>query len=124
MGNVSQKANNVLHNAAETGNVVEVQLHVGNFDINAKGEDDDTALVKAAGKGHTEIVKLLLNYNDIDVNIPNRDGQTALIYASNKGHTEIVQALLCFPCIDVNLANVSMFPLTPTTPHPIYCSCY
>ena len=63
--------NNALHNAAAIGNVAEVQSQVNNFDINAKGENDDTALVKAAREGHTDVVKLFLTVDGIDVNIPN-----------------------------------------------------
>ena len=60
--------NNALHDAAKGGDLVQVQSQVDNFDINAKGKDDETALSKAAGKGHTDIVKLFLTY-DADVNM-------------------------------------------------------
>ena len=60
---------NALHIAAKGGDLVEVQSQVGNFDINAKGEDDGTALYWSARRGHAEIVKLLLTLN-ADVNIP------------------------------------------------------
>ena len=64
--------NNALHTAARTGNVAEVQAQVGNFDINAKGGGEETALFKAAENGHTEVVKLLLTLNPPpDVNMPN-----------------------------------------------------
>ena len=61
--------NNALHTAAEAGNLAEVQAQVGNFDINAKGSGDETALWKAARSGHTDVVKLLLSLNP-DVNLP------------------------------------------------------
>ena len=63
-------SDNALQIAAKAGNLAEVQAQVGNFDINAKGECDRTALFSAAMKGHTEVVKLLLSLN-ADVNIPN-----------------------------------------------------
>ena len=62
--------NNALHIAAKEGDLVQVQSHVGNFDINAKGDKEETALLKAAEKGHADIVKLFLTLN-ADVNIPN-----------------------------------------------------
>jgi len=63
-------SDNALHKAAKAGNLVEVQLQVGNFDINAKGGSSDmTALVYAVYFGHVEVVKLLLTFNP-DVNIP------------------------------------------------------
>ena len=61
--------NNALHEAAKAGNLAKVQAQGKNFDINAKGENDETALFKAAESGHTEVVKLLLSL-DADVNIP------------------------------------------------------
>ena len=62
--------NNALHDAAAGGDLVQVQSQVGNFDINAKGEYEETALSKAAAKGHADIVKLLLIFNP-DVNATN-----------------------------------------------------
>ena len=62
--------NNALHTAAEAGDLAQVQSQVSNFDINAKGEYDKTALVNAAENGYPEVVKLLLTLN-ADVNIPN-----------------------------------------------------
>ena len=63
-------SDNALQIAAKAGNLAEVQAQVKNFDINAKGEGDRTALYRAAMEGHTEVVKLLLSLN-ADVNIPN-----------------------------------------------------
>ena len=61
--------NNALHIAAKGGDLGQVQSQVGNFDINAKGEEGGTALYWSAREGHAEIVKLLLTFNP-DVNIP------------------------------------------------------
>ena len=61
--------NNALHIAAESGNLVEVQYQVSNFDINDKGEFEGTALYWAARGGYADIVKLLLTLN-ADANIP------------------------------------------------------
>ena len=61
--------NNALHTAAKAGDLAQVQSQVSNFDINAKGEYDMTALCYAANEGRTEVVKLLLTLN-ADVNIP------------------------------------------------------
>jgi len=61
-----------------------------------KDERDDpggnTALMKSAGLGHTEIVKLLIKAN-ADVNSKDKDGQTALSLAVDNDHTEIIQLL-------------------------------
>ena len=58
---------NALHIAAKRGDLVQVQSQVGNFDINAKGEEGGTALYWSAREGHAEIVKLLLTLG-ADVN--------------------------------------------------------
>ena len=60
---------NALHIAAKRGDLVQVQSQVGNFDINAKGEEGGTALYWSARNGHADIVELLLTLN-ADVNIP------------------------------------------------------
>ena len=60
--------NNALHIAAKGGDLDQVQSQVHNFDINAKGEEDGTALCWSARNGHAEVVKLLLTFNP-DVNI-------------------------------------------------------
>ena len=62
--------NNALHDAAGSGNLAEVQSQVNNFDINAKGKEDGTALYWAARNGRTDVVKLFLTVDGIDVNIP------------------------------------------------------
>ena len=54
--------NNALHTAAKAGDIALVQSQVSNFDINAKGEFDQTALVKAAQYGYSEVVKLLPDF--------------------------------------------------------------
>ena len=61
--------NNELHIATKEGDLVHVQSQVHNFDINAQGEGDKTALIIAAENGHAEVVELLLTFNP-DVNIP------------------------------------------------------
>ena len=65
----SLSGDNALHTAARRGNLVEVRSQVRNFDINAKGFEDGTALYGAAEKGHADVVKFLLTFNP-GVNIP------------------------------------------------------
>ena len=42
---------------AEYGNLEKVKEHLANVNVNAKGEYNYTALMKASKKGHFEIVK-------------------------------------------------------------------
>lgn len=55
--------------------------------------ESDLALMKAARKGHTEVVKTLLE-NGANINAQDEDGETALIVAAQNGHTETVKILL------------------------------
>ena len=61
-------------------------------DLNAKEGAGRTALIRAAGRGHTDTVKALLEAA-ADLNVKDKEGKTALMYAKNKSHTEIVQLL-------------------------------
>ena len=56
-------------------------------------EDNDTALMKAAGNGDLEMVKFLLD-NGADREINNQQGQNALMFAAAYGHLEMIDFLL------------------------------
>ena len=60
--------------------------------MNEKDIDIDAALIKAAGNGQTETVKLLIE-KGADVNVKNKSGGTALESASFCGHTDIIKLL-------------------------------
>ena len=55
-------------------------------------EDDDTALMKAAGNGHIDVVKFLCE-NGVDLCIRNQQKQTAMYFAAAGGYLEIVKYL-------------------------------
>lgn len=73
--------------------------------INVKNSNGSTALMIAAQKGQTEIVKELLKAPGIDVNIRNNNGETALMLATHSHNAEIINALLKMPNIEVNLVD-------------------
>ena len=52
-------------------------------------EDNDTALMKAAGQGHIEVVRFLVEQG-ADPNIRNRQEQNALMFAAAGGHLAVV----------------------------------
>lgn len=56
-------------------------------------EDNDTALMKACGANHLEMVKFLLE-NGADREINNQQGQNALMFAAAYGHLEVVKFLV------------------------------
>ena len=56
-------------------------------------EDDDTALMKAAGQGHIEVVRFLVEQG-ADFNIRNRQEQDALMLAAAGGHLAVATFLI------------------------------
>ena len=71
-------------------------------------QDDDTALMKAAGGGPLEVVKFLLE-NWADREIKNQQGQDALMFASAYGPLEVVRFLAegwYEPCVELCMARM------------------
>ena len=56
-------------------------------------EDNDTALMKAAGGGHLEVVRFLLD-NGADREIKNQQSQNALMFATAEGGLDMVKFLV------------------------------
>ena len=75
-----------------------------------------TALFKAAWRGHVALVAFLLRHPDVAVNQAERVGKTPLYRASAYGHAEVVSLLLAHPRIRVNQGNAE-----GTTPLFIAC---
>jgi ankyrin repeat protein len=63
-------------------------------EVNAAGEDGESALIAASSEGHFG--------NKINENITNKRGETALTVGSLCGHFEIIHELLNYRVIDVN----------------------
>jgi ankyrin repeat protein len=56
------------------------------------GENEDTALITAAGKGHEKVIKVLLA-NGADRDLTNKFGDTALDIAEENGKEEVIALL-------------------------------
>ena len=61
--------------------------------MHLRNKDQNTALIGAAGKGHTKVMKVLMR-NDVDVNATGAGGTTALIEAARLGHADAVMLLV------------------------------
>jgi len=80
--------------AVKRGDLPSVKVFVAKgADVNAKGNDGQTALRVASYSGRKEIVQVLLG-NRADVNAKGNDGGTALMVASQQGHKDVVELLL------------------------------
>jgi len=74
-------------------------------DLNLKDKDGNTALILAADKGHTDIVKALIAAN-ADLNLQNKNRDTALTVATDKGHLKNVKSLIAANA-DLNIQTQS-----------------
>jgi uncharacterized protein len=94
-----------LMDAAERGNSASTKLlldRINKFDdpemrkklINAKDDQDRTALMEAARSGNKDTVAELLKSKEIQVNLQDRDGKTALMHAIEKQDLNSVKALM------------------------------
>ena len=65
----------------------------GKADVDKAQNTGSTPLYIAAGRGHTEVVKLLITDGEAAVDTARNDGCTPLIMAKQKGHQAIVALL-------------------------------
>lgn len=89
----------VLHFLAYTGNVkmlegfFKMEVFKKSVDIDAKTNDDSTALIIAAARGHKEVCEFLIDHK-AKINHQDRLGQTALLGAVDIGDEHVVRLLL------------------------------
>lgn len=81
--------------AAETGNLEQIQALIGKIDINIQNKDGYTALAMATFWGRENIVKHILQIPGINVNTQDKWGKTALIHAATT-YENLVTLLLQF----------------------------
>jgi ankyrin repeat protein len=91
---VSENLEGALIKAAKSNDIAQIQALLNSgADVNTKDNDNKTALMWAALKGHANVVKLLLDKGAY-VHVKSRSsGKTALQYATDKGFTEIIRLL-------------------------------
>ena len=95
-----------LLEASDNGNLEQVkELIRKGVDVNAKDNDDWTALMFASWKGRTTCVSHLLQQPNIDVNAKSNNCNTALMLASDYEKNDCLSLLLQQSNIDVNAKN-------------------
>ncbi|MFT6332258.1 MAG: ankyrin repeat protein [Lentimonas sp.] len=96
------KSENHLFDACYENDVEKVRHILENGgNINARGNNEDTALHIATQNDSLELVNILIKHK-IDVNARTQNGWTALHFAAQKGFNDVVAALID-AAIDVNI---------------------
>ena len=73
--------------------VVELLLSRG-ADVTLKDSRDESALIRAAHRGHDRVVNVLLQHSAAIVDAKDSEGDSPLMKAAFKGHTAVVRLLL------------------------------
>ena len=85
-----------VYNAAEAGDLVALRrfVYTENESVNDRNryDDNNTALMVAAYKGHFKVVEFLVD-NGADVNARDKRGRTPLTLALENGYTDVVKYL-------------------------------
>ncbi|XP_071098491.1 putative ankyrin repeat protein RF_0381 [Haliotis cracherodii] len=92
----------VLHAACDGGNIDIVRHIIGDFGINARGENGHTPLMLAVGGGHTDVVDFLVDHG-ADVNMVNNGGDSLLHLACEVGNLDMVKRVISY--VDINLRD-------------------
>lgn len=75
------------------------------MDVNFSNVCGMTGLIRAAKKGHTNVVKLLLQIPGIDVNARDKNGLSALLHATRRRHLDVVSLLLQNEKVNINCTD-------------------
>ena len=90
--------------------VVKLLLENSDIDVNARDNEETTALMMACAEGHENIVQLLMDHSDniIDVNARNDYGYTAFMYACAWEQIDVVEILLKYSEINFDTAGLDL----------------
>ncbi|XP_071085551.1 serine/threonine-protein phosphatase 6 regulatory ankyrin repeat subunit A-like [Haliotis cracherodii] len=100
---VNVYGDNILHLACMGGHMETVKfvLSLNLVDINSRGLRSRTPVMKAALKGHREVVELLVS-DGADVSLVNVYGDNTLHLACRRGHIETAKFVLSLNLVDIN----------------------
>lgn len=93
-GKLQEKLDSVLLDAAATDDIPALRRALAEgAHINARGDNNQTAMIRAAREGRLIMVEILLGAG-ASLDLQDRDGRTALSHATANGFTEIVSMLV------------------------------
>ncbi|XP_048246410.1 ankyrin repeat domain-containing protein 50-like [Haliotis rufescens] len=97
------EAESDLRDASIEGNMAAVKgiLEAGWVDVNSRGGDSLTPVMRAALRGHRKVVELLVR-EGADVSLVNVYGDNILHLACRGGHMETVKFVLSLNVVDIN----------------------
>ncbi|XP_071085792.1 ankyrin repeat domain-containing protein 50-like [Haliotis cracherodii] len=103
LSQVDDKGENILHVACLEGHLDLVKDIVTKHrvDINSRGRYGRTPVMKAAEKGHKEVLDLLIS-NGGDVTLKDDNGNNILHVACIGGHVEMVKNVVSHKIVDIN----------------------
>ncbi|XP_046555199.1 ankyrin repeat-containing protein C6C3.08-like [Haliotis rubra] len=105
---LTSKGDNVLHAACQGGNLAIVKEVVDSFDINCRGKDGHTPLMRAVCGGHIAVYKYLVSRR-ADRGLVDKEGHTLLHLASRHGQLAVLKHIV--DGFDVNTQdNMSLTP--------------
>ncbi|XP_046557556.1 ankyrin repeat domain-containing protein 50-like [Haliotis rubra] len=103
MSLVDDEGYNVLHIAASLGQTEIIQSIISNdiVDINSRGRNGTTPLMRAACTGHMDVFGLLVRNGGL-ADLVDDNGGNILHLASSGGHVEMVKHILSRKLVDIN----------------------
>ncbi|XP_071098532.1 serine/threonine-protein phosphatase 6 regulatory ankyrin repeat subunit B-like [Haliotis cracherodii] len=87
---ITPKNDNVLHAASQGGTIAIMKKVIDLFDINTKGRNGSTPLMRAVIGGHISVLKFLMSRSADHTQVDN-DGLTLLHLACKYGHLDVVK---------------------------------
>ncbi|XP_067654205.1 uncharacterized protein [Haliotis asinina] len=103
---VDRWGNNVLHLACYNGDLemVKLILSMNVVNINSRGWNSRTPVMRAAESGHRDVVEFLVS-RGADVSLVDGYGDNVLHFACRGGDLETVKLILSMNVVDINARN-------------------
>ncbi|XP_046555201.1 ankyrin repeat domain-containing protein 50-like [Haliotis rubra] len=112
---LTSEGDNVLHAACQGGNVAIVKEVVDSFDINCRGKNGQTPLMRAVCGGHIAVYKNLVS-SSAESTLVDKDGRTLLHLASRHGQLAVLKHII--DGFDVNTKdNMGLTPAMTAVLH-------